>query len=467
MAFSIKQTFHRQVIQLSNYRNVNDERQVALFRKRGGDLMRFRFTYLALIAILAGCQGPILTGGFNQSPYRAYGVDGPGPGVIPESYQPTSLPEMMNPIMVANAQGIAPSSIPLPPQLAPRPAVPTSQVNFLGLESLTINWDAKIPGTFDSEPCVCPATHDFGQGAIYRMKVSNIPGRPGKELYPTLEIAPTMARTQAFLAHNSIPIEFTDNDFDQVLSGNFITKVVYLPNPEYQGLAMAGVGTLVNTQLEPGVDPIVEASNRGAILAVIRMGNKDLSGTIAEKQRLASQVPAYYAPMLPPQGGAFPVNGSSIPQNAISGVNIPPYGTPMTKTSTGIPGPPQLPPGAHSPNRYPIVRAEPIPAAPRPVFVPQGPTPMGVDPQNVFVQPHYTSQLQQQLQQQQQQQRHAPTTQQPNNNTTPTLAPQKRNNDNRTKIFVIFCHYCRQKNNRHEFLRELLYKTFRENSCFS
>ncbi|MDR0611447.1 MAG: hypothetical protein LBG58_15170 [Planctomycetaceae bacterium] len=393
--------------------------------------MRFSCSYLALLAILAGCQGPILTGGFNQSPYRAYGVDGPGPGVIPESYQPTSLPgsigqSVPNVVIPSNVgmPSVAQPEMPIaaPPQLVPyqpQPVIPTSQINFIGLESLTINWDAKFPGTFDSEPCVCPATHDFGQGAIYRLKLSNIPGRQGKELYPTLEIAPTMARTQAFLAHNSIPIEFTDNDFDQVFSGNFITKVVYLPNPEYQGLAMAGVGTLVNTQLEPGVDPIVEASNRGAILAVIRMGNKDLSNTVAEKQRQILSAPAF-VPGLPQQGG-YPINGSSIPQNTISGVNISPYGTPMTKTSSGIPGPPQLPQGSHSPNRYPIVRAEPIPAAPRPVPVPQ-PTP-GINPQNVLVHPHYTSQLQQlPVPTQTQQASATPTVEpQPQN---PTLAPQ-------------------------------------------
>ncbi|MDR2115185.1 MAG: hypothetical protein LBP87_02265 [Planctomycetaceae bacterium] len=393
--------------------------------------MRCSFSYLALLVVLAGCQGPVLTGGFNQSPYRAYGVDGPGPGVMPEPYQPVSLP--------TGSSGPGRPDIPqqpeiplaAPPQLVPYqlpPVVPTSQINFIGLESLTINWDEKTPGTFDSEPRVCPATHDFMQGAIYRLKLSNIPGRQGKELYPTLEIAPTMARTQAFLAHNSIPIEFTDNDFDQVFSGNFITKVVYLPNPEYQGLAMAGVGTLVNTQLEPGVDPIVEASNRGAILAVIRMGNKDLSGIVAEKQRLATRTPAYVnVNGLPLQGG-YPINGSSMPQNTISGVNIPHYGTPMTKTSSGIPGPPQLPQGAHSPNRYPIVRAEPIPAAPRPVLQPPPVSPIGVNPQNVLVHPHYTSQLQQLAAQTQQQQPNVPAPAEPQlqpkpQPQNPTLAP--------------------------------------------
>lgn len=360
--------------------------------------MRFSLPILALLLALAGCQGPIATGGFNHSPYRAYGVDGPGPGVIPESYQPTAyqVPAMEAP---DGAQEIVMPSMPGPMMPGPMPGMmmpamgPTSQINFVGLESLTINYDAKIPGMYDSEPLVCPATHDFVQGNVYRLKLSNIPGRQGRELYPTLEIAPTMARTQAFLAHNSIPVEFTDNDFDQVLAGNFITKVIYLPNPEFQGLAMAGVGTLVNTQLEPGVDPIVEASNRGAILAVIRMGNKDLRVSDAELQRRKAMMTAVMPVGMPPQampgmpvaGPGYPVNGSSIPQNTISGVNIPAYGTPMTKTSTGIPGPPQLPQGMHSPNRYPVVRAEPIPAPPRPI---------GVEPQNVVMYPHYMSQAQ-------------------------------------------------------------------------
>jgi hypothetical protein len=252
----------------------------------------------------------------------------------------------------------------------PPARIPTSQINFLGVEDLRINFDATRPGTFDSAPLICPATHDFPQGNIYRLKLSSIPGHPGKELFPTLEIAPTAARTQAFLAHSSVPVEFTDNDFDQVFSGNFVTKVVYLPNPEFQGIAMSGVGTLVNTQLQPGVDPIVEASKRGSILAVIRMGNKDLSGAVAERRQFAAHQAAHQAQFAAHQAqmmGMMPTNATTIPHNLISGVNIPPYGVPMTKTTTGVPGPPQLPVDMHYlPNRSPVLRTEPIPAPPTP-----------------------------------------------------------------------------------------------------
>jgi hypothetical protein len=158
----------------------------------------------------------------------------------------------------------------------PMSAMPTSQIAFLGDEGVTVSWDVGGYGMFDSEPLVIPGRQDFYQGAIYRLRVTNIPSRPEVELFPTLEIAPVTPRTDAYLAHSPIPVQFTQEDFDQVTSGNFVTKVIYLPDPEFQELALAGVETLVSTRLDPGVDPIVEADRRGSILAILRMGNKDL-----------------------------------------------------------------------------------------------------------------------------------------------------------------------------------------------
>jgi len=163
------------------------------------------------------------------------------------------------------------TAVHLPPHAA--------QINFLGVEGLQINYDDTHPRTFDSAPLISPAAHDFRLGNIYRLKLSNIPGYPGRELFPTLEVAPLNAKTHVFLANNSVPVELTDCDFEHVFSGNFVTKVVYLPNPEFQGIAMSGVATLSSKQLLPGVNPIIEASKRGSILAVIRMGNREMSRT--------------------------------------------------------------------------------------------------------------------------------------------------------------------------------------------
>ena len=85
-------------------------------------------------------------------------------------------------------------------------------------KGLTVQWDVTAPGRFDSEQLVAPARYNFPQGAMYRLKLANIPGRPGVEFFPTLEVGPAMPRTEAFLAHNAIPVEFTDEDFDQVMT---------------------------------------------------------------------------------------------------------------------------------------------------------------------------------------------------------------------------------------------------------
>jgi len=248
------------------------------------------------------------------------GVDGPGPGVM--MYQP---------------------AVPVPAQAA--------QVVFAGPDGMSINWDVSAPGMFDSEPLICPGRYNFPEGSIYRLKLGNIPARPGVELYPTLEVGPTMPRTAAFLAHNAIPVQFTPEDFDQVLSGNFVTKVIYLPDPEFQELAVAGVETLVSTRLDPGVDPIVEADRRGAILAVVRVGNKDLrlpnptadaSGVTAAG--FAGAIGPNGAPM-PYPGYAMSPMGGTVPQNYISGVNGPQWGMPMSGTPIGLPGPPHVPLG--------------------------------------------------------------------------------------------------------------------------
>ena len=200
------------------------------------------------------------------------GVDGPGPGVMLAGYNGPGGPGGYYPGGLGGPGGCGPcGGMPMMP-------TPTSQIGFVGPDGMQVHWDVGCHGMFDSEPLVTPGRFNFPQGAIYRLKLTNIPGYPGVELYPTLEVAPTVPRTEAFIAHNFIPFQLTDDDFKQVLSGNFVTKVIYLPDPQYQELALAGVETLVSTRLDPGVDPIVEADRRGSILAIIRLGNKDLQG---------------------------------------------------------------------------------------------------------------------------------------------------------------------------------------------
>jgi len=254
-----------------------------------------------MVMAAVGCHKPVAN---NLPPAQLLahpgpGVDGPGPGVL--TYQPA-----------------------VPPVAA------ASQIYFVGPEGLTVQWDVNAPGRFDSEQLVAPARYNFPQGALYRLKLANIPAHPGVELFPSLEVGPAMPRTEAFLAHNAIPVEFTDEDFEQVISGNFVTKVIYLPDPEFQELALAGVGTLVSTKLDPGQDPIIEADRKGAIMAIVRLGNKDLA--------IASAMPEQ-------MGGQMGMQGPCPMPGYVAGMTAPQYGMPISGTPIGLVGPPHVPLG--------------------------------------------------------------------------------------------------------------------------
>jgi hypothetical protein len=212
-------------------------------------------------------------------------------GVVKASYNPPTLPGFagMNGqgACVANAGGGM-----MPPGVAPMNK--RTEVRFVGPNGMKISWyvpSADGKGAFSPSFLTAPARYNFLQGALYRLKLSDIANRPGLELYPTLEVVPSGPRSDAFLAHSAVPITFTDEDLDQVATGNFVVKVIYLPEPQYQDLATVGPDEVVSSRLEPGVDPLAEAHRRGNILLVIRLGNIDLE---------APNTPAMDAPI----GGA-------------------------------------------------------------------------------------------------------------------------------------------------------------------
>jgi hypothetical protein len=164
-----------------------------------------------------------------------------------------------------------------PPGHAPFVAQRT-EIRFLSPAGMQVAWYAPSPTSkngFTSQTLGVPGRYHFVQGAIYRLKINGIPGNVN-DYYPTLEVVPTNAKTAAFLAHSSVPISFTQEDFEQVDAGNFLVKVIYLPDPQFQDQVAVGPNELVSTRLEPGVDAIAEACRRGSILAVVRFGNINL-----------------------------------------------------------------------------------------------------------------------------------------------------------------------------------------------
>jgi hypothetical protein len=234
-----------------------------------------------------------------------------------------------------------------PVQAGPMFPLQRTQVFFSRPAGMKIHWftqgkDGKP--RYSAFPLEVPGRYDFDQAARYRLKLTFIPGRPGLELYPTLEVVPTGPKTHEFLAHNSVPVEFTEDDFRQVVERNYIIKVIYLPDPQFQDVAGAGPDEINSARLEPGQDPIQEAMRRGSILLVVRIGNIDQG-----------------IPGMPPMSGAAP-GGTGVPMIP-PGPGVPPlfqvplFGAPPDRPL--MPGPQFVPPvpglGAEAERRKPIV----------------------------------------------------------------------------------------------------------------
>ncbi|MFN0199190.1 MAG: hypothetical protein ACKVT0_20770, partial [Planctomycetaceae bacterium] len=113
-------------------------------------------------------------------------VDGPGPGVLNQMGPPAQKPF----------------------------ATSLTQLIFSGPAGMHIGW--QIPGGFAENQLVTPSRYDYMQGATYRLKLTNIPNRDSLVVYPSLQVYPSHPTTDAYLSHNCVPIELSEEDLDQV-----------------------------------------------------------------------------------------------------------------------------------------------------------------------------------------------------------------------------------------------------------
>jgi hypothetical protein len=195
------------------------------------------------------------------------------------------------PLMVFRLGGI---DLELPTEFGQKPAkADRTQVRVPFPERLHVAMESgprKFPPAYEA-----PCRFNVERDRTYRLKLSNIPNRPGLDLYPTLEARPGDARAQEFLAHTFVPILLTPADIEEAVGGTVVTKVLYLPRLRPAEEATAGkkptadvVGDTPDTitgvfeareltgSLRAKRDPLRQAALDGTILAVFRMSNVDL-----------------------------------------------------------------------------------------------------------------------------------------------------------------------------------------------
>ncbi|QDS94935.1 hypothetical protein FF011L_37190 [Roseimaritima multifibrata] len=110
-------------------------------------------------------------------------------------------------------------------------------------------------------------------GAVYRLRVTSIPGNPGAEIYPTIEVIDRTYPPEGQATRFPIQINLEQIDMQDALKGRMVTRVVYLEDPQ-SALPLAetpDTARSFNVMLHQ--DPLQVADQMGRPVAIIRIGS--------------------------------------------------------------------------------------------------------------------------------------------------------------------------------------------------
>jgi hypothetical protein len=128
-------------------------------------------------------------------------------------------------------------------------------------------------GEFD-DPRAAPRTAGMLIGQVYRLRVTNIPLYPGLELFPTIEVIDRTYPPQGEERRFAIPIELTRQDLELARQGKFVTRVIYLEDPNRALPVHFDPGVDNRFDAAPGQDPLALADELGRPVAILRLGGR-------------------------------------------------------------------------------------------------------------------------------------------------------------------------------------------------
>lgn len=116
-----------------------------------------------------------------------------------------------------------------------------------------------------------PAQVRVGAGFLYRLRIAELPEFPGIELYPSIEILDHLHPPAGLEDEYPIPVEIRADEIQAALDGRFVTKVIYLEQPELAGdVERESRSRLI--EVPPERNALTEADQRGRPLVILRLG---------------------------------------------------------------------------------------------------------------------------------------------------------------------------------------------------
>ena len=119
-------------------------------------------------------------------------------------------------------------------------------------------------------------------GPVYRFRVTEIPGHPGLEIFPTVELLDRLYPPAGQALRFPVPIELTREELIMAGEGRFITRVIYLEDPDLAPAIAREKNEQPWVEARPGEDPLVMADHLGRPMAILRIGGRTPAGDEAE-----------------------------------------------------------------------------------------------------------------------------------------------------------------------------------------
>lgn len=119
-----------------------------------------------------------------------------------------------------------------------------------------------------------PRKAGFLIGAVYRLRVTNIRLAAGVEVFPTIEVIDRLYAPPGQACRFPIPIEITEDDLRLAADGKFVTRVIYLEDPQNAIPARENPQHQDWFEAAAGQDPLAVADGLGRPVAILRLGGR-------------------------------------------------------------------------------------------------------------------------------------------------------------------------------------------------
>jgi len=134
-------------------------------------------------------------------------------------------------------------------------------------------------------PLPAPVKVGMLVGSVYRLRVTNIPLRPGEELYPTIEVIDRLYAPRGREHRFPIPVVLEREDLLQALDGAMVVRVIYLEDSQVASPSADEPGSQRVTDVAGTDNALQVADQLGRPMAILRIGSRvptnlqnDLSG---------------------------------------------------------------------------------------------------------------------------------------------------------------------------------------------